>query len=142
SDSFSTDEVENTAGADATRSIGSNFFATQRKVSGRNGKYDNSTHKTTNAKTKNTKDNTYEANIPIYIACCNGTRCDAHWRCARALRRDAPADQPIELSSVGSRQANVRRVRLHRPARHLPGRPLGRDRHRRRPPGPAHFGQR
>ena len=25
---------------------------------------------------------------------------------------------------------------------HLPGRPLGRDRHRRRPPGPAHFGQR
>jgi hypothetical protein len=32
------------------------------------------------AKTKNTKDNTYEANIPIHIACCNGTRCDDDWR--------------------------------------------------------------
>jgi hypothetical protein len=45
-----------------------------------NKKYDNSTHKTINAKTKNTKDNTYEANIPIHIACCNGTRCDDDWR--------------------------------------------------------------
>src|SRR5207249_2663880 len=53
--------------------------------------------KPTNAKTKNTKDNTYETNIPIYIACCNGTRCDDDWRGARALRRDGPAHQPIEL---------------------------------------------
>jgi hypothetical protein len=27
-------------------------------------------------------------NIPIYIACCNGTRCEDDWRGARALRRD------------------------------------------------------
>src|SRR5215213_9305759 len=93
-------------------------------------------------KTKNTKDNIYEANIPIYIACGNGTCCDEDWRGTRALRRDGPAHQPIELSSAASRLANVRPVRLHRPARHLPGRRLGRDRHRRRPPGPAHFGQR
>ena len=43
-------------------------------------------------------------NIPIYIACCNGTRCDDDWRGARALRRDGPAHQPIELSSAASRR--------------------------------------
>src|SRR4029453_13073668 len=89
--------------------------------------------KTINAKTKNTKDNTYEANIPIYIACCNGTRCDDDWRGARTLRGDGRAHQPIELTRAASWQANVRRVRLHRPARDLPGRRLGRERHRRRP---------
>jgi hypothetical protein len=73
-----------------------------------NKKYDNSTHKTTNAKTKNTEDNTYEANIPIYIACCNGTRCDDGWRGTRAPARGRPAHQPIELWSAASRLANVR----------------------------------
>ena len=33
-------------------------------------------YKKNDNETKNTNDNTYEANIPIYIACCNGTRCD------------------------------------------------------------------
>ena len=27
-------------------------------------------------------------NIPTYIACCNGTRCEDDWRGARALRQD------------------------------------------------------
>jgi hypothetical protein len=83
------------------------FFATRRKVSGRNEKRSASERRPKQAKTKNRKSNTYEANIPIYIACCNGTRCD-DWRGARTLRGDGPAHQPIELSSAASRHANVR----------------------------------
>ena len=118
------------------------FFAMRRKVSGRNGKQPHNERKLNNMKTKIQR-TTPMKQIFLYtslavMALAVTTTGAAPERCDGTVQLTSQSN----FQDAASRQANVRPVRLHRPARHLPGRPLGRDRHRRRPPGPAHFGQR
>src|SRR6478735_6441313 len=120
------------------------FFATPRKLSGRNEKRSAlPDHQERRPQTQNKERKSYyekqKKHPDLHRRCTLHPRdlCEFVAGGARALRRDGPTHQPIELSNAASRQANVRRVRPHWPARHLLGGWLGSHGHGRRPPGPA-----